>query len=410
MSVNWKKSTRFKPNVVLKRIQAERIVNPDGKGSSFSGFGVRQDLHVLHSMLKFPDAARDLDQANLIWRALAYTPEDLTKDKFFLKELNNQISIALAKRENVFHVLTSISISNNAHLGCMNVLGVNLECCGATYPRRFVNARSERIFRGHAPTSESPPEYTKVIATVKAKSPSLAISAALRSIDLHRALWCLLYNYEMEIVGHSWMPINMVRLGSVHTVHSQSGALASDNIWFEPYHSPASVYVPQDGSKIKRRIQGILTRIRNCRYGSHITDALLLFVRALDEWNQNTAFIRLWSALERLASPEHGDYDAVVRRCSFLWDDPAFAIQTLEHLREYRNGYMHTGTEMPDAKTYCFQLQQHFRSLVFFHIGNSKRFNSLNDANDFLDLPTDVSALKRLRQSVEFACRFRDSI
>lgn len=406
MPVKWKNSTRFKPDVVLRRIQSVRTLSPDRKGSSFSGWELDQSLPVLHSMLVFPDAAKDLDRANLIWRAVAYDPQELTKESF-LKELNKQVSAALATREDVFHVLTSISITNNVRLGSMTVSGVKLKYCGSTYPRRFIKTRSERILRRDAPTSESPAQYTKVIATVKAKSPRLAISAALRAVDLQRALWCLFCNSVMEIFGQSWMPINVVRLGAAHTVHTPSGAIASEGIWFEPYHSSANAYTPKDSAKTKKRIQGILARIKHCRYGPDIADALLLYVKALDEWNQNTAFIRLWAALERLASPEHGDYDAVVRRCAFLWDDVAFATQTLEHLREYRNGYMHTGIEMPEAKSYCFQLQQHFRLLVFFHIGNSTRFQSLKDANDFLELPTEVTALKKLRQSVVLAGRFR---
>jgi hypothetical protein len=408
MPAKWKSSPRFKPDIVLKRIREMRTRNPDGKGSSFSGWNIHQSLPLLNSMLVFPDAAQDLDRANLIWRAVAYDPQDLTKESF-LKELNKQISAALAIREETFHVLTSISITNKTQLGTLTVSGIKLKYCGTTFPRKFIKTRSERIQASNIPASDSPHSYTKVVATVKAKKPSLAISAALRAIDLQRALWCLFCNTEMEIIGRSWVPINSVRLGAIHTVHTQTGEIAGENVWFEPQHFSADAYTPKDSSKIKRRIQGILARINNCGYGADIVDALLLYVRALDEWNQNTAFIRLWSALERLASPEHGDYDAIVRRCAFLWDDPAFATQTLEHLREYRNGYMHTGTEMPEAKIYCFQLQQHFRPLVFFHIGNSTRFHHLKDANKFLDLPTDVTALKKLHQSVVRASHFRKS-
>ena len=271
----------------------------------------------------------------------------------------------------------------------MTVEGVKLNYCGATYPRRFAKTRAQRISRGDVPASESPHEYSRVVASVTAKEPRLAVSAALRALDLQRALWCLFCNTEMEIIGRSWVPINAIQLAAVHTVHSKDGALAGEEIWFEPYHSSTTAYVPKDAAKIKRKVQGILSRLKRSPYSTDIIGALLLYVRALDEWNQNTAFVRLWSAVERLASPGHGDYDAVVRRCAFLWDDPAFASQTLEHLREYRNGYMHSGTETSEAKTYCFQLQQHFRPLVLFHIGNANRFRSLKEANDFLELPTD---------------------
>lgn len=406
MPVKWKKTPRFKPDLILQRIQAVRTINPDGKGSSFSGWELNQSLPLLNSMLDFPEAARGLNHANLIWRAVAYTPQDLTSESF-IKEINRQLSAALSKREENFHVLTAVSITNRVPMGTMTVEGVKLNYCGATYPRRFTKTRAQRIARGDMPAIESPFDYSRVVATVTAKEPRLALSAALRAIDLQRALWCFFCNTEMEIIGRSWVPINAIQLAAVHTVHSKDGGLAGEEIWFEPYHSPTRAFVPKDAGKMKRKVQGILSRLKRSPYSADIIDALLLYVRALDEWNQNTAFVRLWSAVERLASPGHGDYDAVVRRCAFLWDDPAFASQTLEHLREYRNVYMHSGMETSEAKTYCFQLQQHFRPLVLFHIGNANRFKSLKEANEFLELPTDQVALQKLQKLVQFASRFR---
>lgn len=97
---------------------------------------------------------------------------------------------------------------------------------------------------------------------------------------------------------------------------------------------------------LKRKVRGILACLKNGNYTTDIVDAMLLYARAFDEWNQNTAFTMLRSAVERLASPGRGDYDDVVRRCAFLWEEPEYMARALERLREYRNGYMHTGTEM----------------------------------------------------------------
>lgn len=118
---------------------------------------------------------------------------------------------------------------------------------------------------------------------------------------------------------------------------------------------------------------------------------------------------KLWGAIERLASPGHGDYDAVVRRCSFLWTDVDFAVQTLEHLREYRNDYVHAGRESSQAKTYCFLLQQHFRALIHWHIANVGRFKNLQEANSYLDLPPDLAVLRSRKKTIEKAIKFRSS-
>ena len=80
MPVKWKK--RFNPEHVLKRIAAARTKNPDGKGSSFSGWDLDYCLPSLHTMLEFPDAARDMDHAALIWKAVASDPGELTRESF----------------------------------------------------------------------------------------------------------------------------------------------------------------------------------------------------------------------------------------------------------------------------------------------------------------------------------------
>ena len=64
---------------MLKRIVAVRTRNPEGKGASFSGWELNNTLPLLHSMLEFPPVARDIDHANLIWKAVAHDPEELTR-------------------------------------------------------------------------------------------------------------------------------------------------------------------------------------------------------------------------------------------------------------------------------------------------------------------------------------------
>ncbi|MBK1685344.1 hypothetical protein CKO18_17470 [Rhodoferax fermentans] len=361
---------------------------------------------MLHSMLVFPPVARDIDHANLIWKAVAYDPGELTKESF-LKELNKQLSVELSQREEKFHVLTSVSFESQLILGKTIVENVQIQFCGSMYPRKFATSRSVQIQDQRVPATESPQNYNKIIATVTAKRPALALTAAMRAIDLHRALWCLFCNKEMEMNGRSWIPINSVRLGAIHTIHRPNGSSATEEIWFEPHNVATDPYKPKDAAKVRQRVRLTLRRLSRCPYREDIVEALLMYVRALDEWNQTTAFTRLWSAVERLSSPGYGDYDAVVRRCAFLWDDTGFATQALEHLREYRNSCVHTGGESTQAKTYCFQLQRHFRPMVLFHIGNTGRFRTLDEANEFLDMPTDLAVLTKLKQTVARVRRFR---
>ncbi len=102
---------------------------------------------------------------------------------------------------------------------------------------------------------------------------------------------------------------------------------------------------------------------------------MLLYARAFDEWNQNTAFTMLRSAVERLASPGRGDYDDVVRRRAFLWEEPeAMGTSARAPARISKRVHAHRCRD-----------------------GNSKFFKSLGEANQFVDLPTSLAHRKKMR-------------
>jgi len=111
-------------------------------------------------------------------------------------------------------------------------------------------------------------------------------------------------------------------------------------------------------------------RLDECKYKKVLNDALLRYVRALDEKDHNSAFIRLWGALESIAAPSESNYESITRRCAFLFKEAEYHKQVLEHLREYRNKSIHAGDQSERAKTFCFQLQYYFRELILFQIGN----------------------------------------
>lgn len=406
MPVTWKKSPRFKPAVVLNRIASVRTVNPEG-GASFSGFGLEDCLPALQSMLNFPDEASEVDTASLVWRGLAKVGEDLTPSSF-LAAVNTELSEKLATKERTYYLLTSISIDPRYFPKTLSVTGAEIVFSPTKYPARFVKPRAE-LLRSHKVSVAAEPEnYCRVIVRVKAKAEKVAVNRALRAIDLQRALWCLMGNSRMQLGfgGATLEPISAVRLGSKHTIHLEDGKPAQAGIWFEPNFTPAKLFRPDKPDVVRSNSQWALRRIQASKYGERIATALLRFVRAFDEPDANTAFLRLWSALETLTTPGQANYDRFVQRCSFLFKDTDFHRQLLEHLREYRNASVHAGEESDRARTHCFQLQLYFVNLIWFHLGNTKVFSTLEEANDFLDLPVNEATLQNRIRLTKKALKF----
>jgi len=402
MPIKWKSGPRFKPGVILKRVRAVRTVSETGQ-SFFVGFDVHECTPALQSMLSFPDVAENVDRATLVWNALSNAPPDLSPETF-LVAINRQLDELLATKIEAYCVLTTISL-----LAPRSTFERTVEDCQITFlkgkfPAEFAK-RESAVAQQSIPVKETRADYCRVIVRVHAKSPQSSVSNALRALDLQRAVWCLYANSDMEIAGQGWKPINVVKLGPIHTVHLADGELATKSIWFEPNYAEVSSFDVGTGN-YKKLSADTFAKLQKSNYRRVLVEALLKFVRALDERDQNTAFLKLWGAAESLLVPDHADYEKFVRRCSFLYKEREFHMQLLEHLREYRNTSVHAGDESDLAKTHCFQLQAFFRPLMLFHLHHSAEFSSLSEANDLLDLSPDPAALQRKRYLLDKAILF----
>ncbi len=219
----------------------------------------------------------------------------------------------LSKRLYEYKVLTSISLSNVVKLGPTKLLDATLRFHQNRYPPRLSRERTEKIARQTVPAVEAPANCLKVTVTVRSTNPLSAFSSASRALDLYRAVWCLSTNPAFELFGRAWRPINEIRTGGIHTVHGGSPTDDDlDQLLFEPYQANLEAYKPTNPASVKKYVGAILQKLHRCPYSSDLVDALVIYVRALDEWNQTAAFSRLWTALERLTSPDVGRYDVVV--------------------------------------------------------------------------------------------------
>jgi hypothetical protein len=407
MQIKWKQGPRFKPVVILKQIDSVRTINPEG-GASFAGFDLENCLPALHSMLEFPAAAADMDASTLVWSGLKNVGQELTPDSF-LAAVNKELADRLATTEQTYFLLTALSLHSRDVPRRIQILGAELRIFAGKYASRF-NSREALLIRHPVRVPSTPAHYCKVVVKVKAKSPSAAINRAFRALDLQRGLWCLMGNPRMQLAFGSpaTAPINVIRLGSQHTLHLSSGKSAMDGIWFEPgFYEASSPFRISKPDVVSKNSRWALRQISASPYSDRLISSLTRFARAFDESDPNTAFLRLWSALETLTTPGQADYNKVVQRCSFLFKERALHGQLLEHLREYRNANVHAGEESDRARTHCFQLQLYFVNLIWFHVQNARYFRSLEEANFFLDSPADKGSLKRHLQLRRKAVRFR---
>ena len=407
MPISWKKAKRFNPDTILKRIAETRTINDKG-GVSFSGFELQQHIGVLYSMLSFPDACEQFDKTRLIWSGLSNARPEISKDSF-LHAINDALTASLSKRSEKYILVTSISTPSLTRKAEVKVLTHTVKFYPNGLPRKFrshkdILEKNKRIEE----SIDEPKSYTPISIEVTAKSDMEAANKALYEIDLLRGLWCLFANPYMQVsmFTNGRGPINVIRLGNCHTLHKPNGASATDACWFEYDYTKANPYKIKNDSQHPRNTRIILGRLAKAHYKTSLSDSIVAYARALDEPDPSSAFLRLWTALESLVTPNQADYDLVVKRCSFLFADHEYQKQILEHLREYRNSVVHTTKEQIEARTNCYYLQIFFRALIWFLINNGTRFKSLSEANEFLDFPNDAESINRRIQLLQKARKF----
>lgn len=412
--MKWKKNQNLKPEIILKKLEELKQVNSDGS-VSFSAFEYQNAMAALYSMVDFPKQFISLQNTNILKSAVSRAAKIgiLNKDTV-LNELKELTKIELSKKENKYSVLTSISMGLPLPIKSIKIGESNIKFYAHVYPKKY-STRIETLehvnkTRKEKITELTPNQYTKIIISTKAKNELEAANKALNDFDLLRAIFCLFSNSGMELIGDQFSPINKIRLGEFHTVHNASGKnVNSSRYWFEPNYKIANIFrlQPNAVNNFEKNIKWCIKRLSECKYSEKLNNALLRYVRALDERDQNVALLQIWGALESLTAYEENNKGNLPRRCSFLYEDSEYHKQILEHLREYRNQSVHAGIRSEEVKNYCYQLQGYFFQLILFHLHRVNEFSTLAEANHFLDQPVNVEDLKKKKELLEKAIKYR---
>ncbi|CAN5716324.1 hypothetical protein BH10PSE18_BH10PSE18_08220 [soil metagenome] len=401
INIRWKPNCN--PDLILKKMQDSRVINEDGSGITFKGFALSANRHILETLLIYPDSLDDVDISESIYAALLKTPQ-LSKDSV-LSEIKKTIKIALAKPTVDFNVLTSISVHPNKLPQSITIQGCRILFTGYQYPRKFRSRENPEV-ASRLPQIVQPRDYTRVVIKASAKTARGAMARAMKSIDIFRGIFNLQVNTHLEIFSttRNWTPLNKVRLGPLHTIHKTSGEIEIGTLWYEPIFERQDVW-NKDSKLILRNMRFFFRAIRGTSANTKLVGSLIRFARALDEKDNNVAFIKLWSALESLTSPA-GVNEDTVRRCAVIYSDAEYHRQVMEHLRNYRNHSVHVGDPTENPRPHCMTLQNYFREIFWFYVKTAREFNDIAEANAFLDLPTNMEYLLRRQKLLKKAIAF----
>jgi hypothetical protein len=137
-----------------------------------------------------------------------------------------------------------------------------------------------------------------------------------------------------------------------------------------------------------------------------LKNALLRYCRALDFYNYETAFLKLWSILELLTDTVGQRYDTTIKRTSFLFANREFHKEVLEHLRFQRNLYVHHSEQSEEAEIILFQLKRYVEKILLFNIFSKYKFQNIQEFASFLSLPTKKDDLKSKEKKINYGLKF----
>lgn len=249
--------------------------------------------------------------------------------------------------------------------------------------------------------------YATVGVKVSARASPEAATKALDDLDFLRGIWNLWPQGRIDrrfSFGSKRQPINRFVLGPFYTLHNLDGSSANDFCMYEPgYHGPVPVWENSDlvqdlfwyTNAYRRNLESIT-------YRNVIVSALIQYVRALDSWDWDSSFLKLWRIMEQLTGTAKTDnHQATITRAAFISEDIEFELQKLNSLRNSRNQSVHQGTEITDIELQVYLLKETVESLLEFHVRRKRKFPSMDEAVHFLNSPTKLTTVNEKIQNLQ---------
>lgn len=410
MKTEWKDN--YKISKFIEKIEKLKQENESTGEITFRGFEFSSLVTVLANLVKMNPEVPELERYRVVRESIFELAKHkkMTKDNL-LKEIIRRENLFLQQLPQSYKLFTSISIDRSVILRDFSFQGVKIQ-----FLRRLNNRYHKKACHliEDAKTwlfAELPNNYTPMLVTISAKTLSTAGQRALDKLDFVRGIWNYQFSSTFRHSSGKRQPVNDFILGPIHTLHMSNGELATDVWWYEPDYLGAiraerlSVSEVTKLQKFQKSILGRIKRMPHL-YQVEVEWAFREYARALDQRNWNICFLRLWSILEGLTGINTADYKLLIRRVSVLFEDQELHKDTLSHLKELRNSFVHDNYSSEQMEEHMYQLKFYVDQLLYFHTSAAGKFKSLEEAKEFLDQPFEKNILEKRIKFAKIALKF----
>ncbi|STO91737.1 hypothetical protein [Fluoribacter dumoffii] len=375
VSVKWKTQS---PSKILEKIFEMAEVEKDGSVVFYSNSFELLPFDYIKDSIKFSsDNIDDNDKDELVIKAVRYCVlnKKLNPDDFL-----DQISIEAKKINRKYenkNLITSLSVSKLPFRE-IQVFESKIKFY-KRIPRKF-HSREQILKKLHTNTVQDQHYYKCIVSTL---TDSNEIGIHLKNLNILRALFSLYNNYSFQMfTGLQKTPINRVCLGPFHTLHNSNGEPLGNEVGYElKFIELEAIEIKQ----FKSLFSKIIDKIEKSPYKEELKNSLVLYVKALDDYDANISLVLLWNALDKLTNECPGNYDKIIDRSKIIFGNNSHHSQVITTLKNVRNDYVHNMSHNKKARSYCYELQIYFKFIFFLHLSNLSHLNSMKEALTTID-------------------------
>ncbi len=403
------KNKKIDINILANQLEEAKKIRENGE-LTFD-FSVFDDLStVLLCVIVFNAEIPKTERKTLINKAIFSCAKNgkITKESL-LHEIKNLEGEFFKKTIKKFILQTQISIKNPSKIKKIIFKGIELELINGQYKEFDIKSVENLVkHNNHVLRVFS---YDYVYIKVSGRTPIAAAEKGLEIINYLRGIWNFYYNYNTSTIVNfgRFKPFNKIRLGPIQTIHDLKGKLSFDGYWsqksFIKESSPFNI--EKDWGDVDAFSQRILCLIKRIKYSEIMEKVFIRYAKALDEIDCDLSFLQLWNLMEYLTNTV-GNYDKTITRVLFLFQERDKHKLILEHLREYRNQYVHFSKSNDQREVSLYQLKRYVEKLMHFHIYFEGNFKSIAELGEFLNLPYDKNILKKSIVTLNNAISFID--
>lgn len=311
------------------------------------------------------------------------------------------------RTSNNYTLITSINIKNIYSIPQRKIHNCTIAFHN-TLPKKYQSSRSKQLARHIEYDFKEQENFTFITVKTKAINEAHAFKNAMQATDIFRAILQIGFKKNIQLLSthkeDEYPTKSIIQYGQVHTLHSDSGKSAHNEIWYEPKYQSRNALTLKAPERTITELTKKLDKFKKSPYQEHVISAMTSYADAIDSVDIELRFMKLWSTLEKLTMTD--DSTKLIKRTAFFYQERALHEKLLESLRCSRNTHIHGGNKPINLELKNYQLCSIIEHLINFTLANPFKLSNRQQIENLISFPTESKTLKAQISTLKMVQKF----